>query len=394
MKLTLKVNNTKLLHAVFILWLIAELAFQNTLFSRAALVMFFGVTILITHSFRWSAFLTGYGLLFVCSLLNIYLGYAVSKATASAMTQTLVWNIMFLYAFVCYCRYVADMRPILHIMKWAALVFCIPLFIGGMSEVLLHQRLTIMEINPNRIAKFLSYGVIIAVFEQLQLPKEKRTLRSWTVTILMTLVILLTGSRKGIIIPLIGIYLMVCVRKPGKMFKNTLIVMAIAAVVLFMIMHIDLLYQIIGRRMEALLQFVRAEEYDDGSISSRMDYIRLAWTHAQERPVLGHGLDCFRLLRYSSGTYSHCNYVELLYSLGWVGTILYYCPFVYGIVRMVTQYQRRRLVVIIAAGLLIPFIICDYFNVTYFDRISLLIPAITLMAVDQRGLTYETKTAP
>ena len=99
MKIVIKKNNASLLHAVFILWLFCEVVFEHTRISQLALLIFISIAILTTRKVHWSVMLTGYCMVAVWSVLNIFLGHAMSVSTASKMTQTLFLNIAFLYAF-------------------------------------------------------------------------------------------------------------------------------------------------------------------------------------------------------------------------------------------------------------------------------------------------------
>ena len=102
MKIVLKKNNTTLLHAVFLLWLLCEIMFEHTIISQGALMVFVGVTIIVTNRPCWTMHLTSYGLFIVWSALNIYFGYAESSSTALAMTRTLLLNFLFLYVYLIY----------------------------------------------------------------------------------------------------------------------------------------------------------------------------------------------------------------------------------------------------------------------------------------------------
>ena len=390
MKIVIKKNNATLLHAAFAFLLFTEIAFQYSTLSRAALILFVGLSLVVTHRVSWSAQLTGYCLFLGWSVLGIVTGHAVSNATATAMARTLILNIMFLYAFICYCRYISNIRSVFKIFFWVNLFFCAILLIGGMSLVLQGKRLSVMGINANRIAKVLSYTIIMAVYEWLRRPKEERNWQEMLVVAVMIVAIVLTGSRKGLIIPLAGIYILFCLTRPGKWVKNTLVVLGVISVLLFLLMNVEPLYKIAGRRVEVMLDFLNGEEIANGSLDTRLHLIQLGWERVKYEPIWGYGLGCFSLLG-KAGTYSHCNYVELLYSSGWVGTILYYLPFIYCFANMIKYRNVARQEVGIMAALLIPFVVCDYMNVTYSDRLSLLIPAMAMITISRRGILDEDK---
>ncbi len=382
MTLTFKKNNATLLHFLFIIWFAAETMFSYSAISRFALLAFVGVSILVTRGKHWSYYLTAYLFVALWSVANIAFGHAVNTGYATKMTQTLFLNLLFLYAFVCYCRYVQSVASVLNIFRWLVAAFCVPCLLGGIGTVFSGQRLSIMGLNSNVIAIIAAYACIIFANDMFaSRPGKQRRTKIYVIILLLT-TILLTGSRKGLIIPAVGIYSLICVRKPRKFVLYSLAIAAAATVVLFLIINVDVLYNVVGYRVEAILQYLAGEEYNEVSLASRSNFILLGWMSSQDSLFWGHGLDCFRTLRYSYGTYSHNNYIEILYSLGWVGVVIYYMPYLYTFWPVSKQRKKSMNSVALSSALLIPFIICDYMNVTYFTRTDLIIP---LMAMLLRG---------
>lgn len=391
MKIVLKKNNTTLLHAVFLLWLFCEILFERTTVSRLALMIFVGVTILLTNRPSWSLQLTGYSLMALWSVMNIYFGYAQSNSTASAMTRTLFLNILFLFAFVCYYRYTKDIRQILKFYTWVALIFSIPCMLGGIGSLLQGERLSILGLNSNRIAMVFAYTIIILFYQLLNTSETKKRRQLLLLIGWLLLAILLTGSRKGLLVPALGVYVLICARKPRSILKYTAIVAVVGGILLLLILNVEPLYKIIGHRVEAVLQYLRQEDYTEGSLATRDSFVLLGWEMSQYEPVWGYGLDCFRLLRGSFGTYSHNNYIEILYSLGWVGVIAYYTPFLIALFRLLANIKKHKSLICIMLAMFIPYLVCDYMNVTYFERLSLLIPAMVMVSTGKKGLANETE---
>lgn len=385
MTLTFKKNYATLLHFLFIIWFASALLFQYSIISRLALLLFVGCSILITRGKFWSCSLTAYLLFALWSVANIAFGHAVSVSVASKMTQTLFLNLLFLYAFVCYCRYVNSVESVLNVYKWVVAAFCVPCLLGGLGSVLSGSRLSILGINANVIASMAAYASIIA-FNDVLISKSRKERRAGMWLVLFLLVtILMTGSRKGLIIPFVGIYLLICSRKPKKFVIYTLAVAIIAISALYLLLNVRFLYDIVGYRVEPVLQYISGEEFSEASLSSRSDYILLGWLSSQDSLIWGHGLDCFRTLRYAYGTYSHNNYIEILYSLGWIGICIYYSSHVRAILNMFKSWRCNSKITALVAGLLVSFLVCEYMNVTYFERPYLLIPVISILYVEKRG---------
>lgn len=77
------------------------------------------------------------------------------------------------------------------------------------------------------------------------------------------------------------------------------------------------------------------------SLYIREDMLMAALRLWEASPVFGHGVDSFRLLA-PYGTYSHNNYAEILATLGLIGLLLFYGPFVLGTLSLASTYQRNR----------------------------------------------------
>ena len=391
MNLKIKINNATLLHLAFTFWLVSEIVFQYSMVSRLALLAFTGLAILVTLGLHWSYALTGYGLFALWSVLNIYMGYAVSVSVASKMTQTLFLNLAFLYALVCYCRYIGGVGKVLKIYQWVVFAFCVFCLIGGMGLVLSGKRLSILGINSNGIAMIAAYAAVMFFHDLLSKPKGKRRWPDVFAIGILLVTILLTGSRKGLIIPAVGLYVLICFRKPGRFILYSLLIAAAVAAALWLLLNVEALYDIIGNRVESALLYLAGEEVEEGSMNSRSQFIELAWAASQDNLRWGHGLDCFQLLEGSRGTYSHNNYLEILYSLGWTGVIIYYAPYVYALLQIPRARREDKALTAVLVALLIPFVICDYMNVTYFTRMSLLIPTMAMLQLKTGGRSYEIK---
>lgn len=386
MKLRIKFNNATILSILFMLFLVAEVMFEYSTFSRVILLAFVSASVLVSTRLSWHYSLTGYLVFAVWSFVNIFLGYALDRDTAMQMSSTLILNLIFMYGFLCYCRKIKNMWTVLNIFRWIMVLFCLMCVMGALTGSYGNGRLSIMGINSNTIALMMGYAFIIHLHELLQGKKWVGYEQvQYILLMLFLVVILLTGSRKGLLVPIIGVYMFFCVRQPRKVIPYTLLIGGIIGVVLVLLLNVPVLYNIIGYRVEPVLQMLAGEEYDEASLASRMNYIALAWTASQDNLLFGHGLDCFRLLRYAYGTYTHCNYVELLYSLGWVGVILYYSPYIAALLNAPAVAKQDKAAVSLALALLVPYLVCDYMIVSYYTRPLLIIPMMAMIFLRKDG---------
>lgn len=379
------------LNWAFAIWLICEVMFSYSIVSRLALVLFVGLNLLITHKLYLSYSWIWYGLFVLWSAIVIWTGHAHDRALALDMVKTVSLNLVFLCAFVGYCRYVNDIEQILNIYKWTIFAFCIPCFIGGIGSVISGERLSILDINSNQIAMHAAYASLIFIHDIFQKEKKNRKITAGFMIVFLLMTILLTGSRKGLIIPVIGLYVLVCSRRPRRFLLYTVVIALVGGVALYLLLNVDALYKVIGHRVEPILQFLQGESFEESSMESRLDYIQLGWDISKQSPIWGFGLDNFRRLRYSYGTYSHCNYIEVLVSSGWVGLVIYYLPYLYALCCAPRAMRRNKELAAMALAILVPYIICDYMVVTYFTRAMLLLPMVAMHILRRGGGEIENQ---
>jgi len=260
-----------------------------------------------------------------------------------------------------------------------------------MSGVLAGERLSVFEINSNAIAMLAAYASILSIHDFLN---KKGKLARWgdlALVLVYVLTIVLSGSRKGLIIPIVGLYVLVCMRKPQRFLLYSVGTILLAFFALLAILKIDILYNLIGYRVEPIIDYITLGAYNEASMESRMDYISLAWERSWHQPIWGHGLDCFRVLSGAHDTYSHCNFVEILFSLGCVGFLIYYIPYLWTLFKIPKALKRNKQLVSIAVAMLIPYLVCEYFQVTYFTRTSVIIPTLTMLIISMKGADNETQ---
>lgn len=152
------------------------------------------------------------------------------------------------------------------------------------------------------------------------------------------IVVILTGSRKGLIQLVIPILLYIVlqknVRRKIKTFGSVLLVGLIVAIILanstvFMDTYSD-------RFLEMF-----SDDTEDTSVLSRNALAELGMEMFREKPVFGHGLGAseYRTERIGLSVYFHNNYIELLTAGGIVGMIIYNIPF---IKTALSAWRRRK----------------------------------------------------
>lgn len=188
---------------------------------------------------------------------------------------------------------------------------------------------------------------------------------------------LLTGSRGSLIQLLILLVLIVIVDKNFfKMITKSIAFIFIAVVIILLLRNIPILYENIWLRFGDMFSTITGEEIEDASTQGREFYREIAWNMFKERPFLGWGLDGFHCyLRdypiykgyYIEAVYSHCNFSELMSSLGIVGLIIWYVP-TFIILAKGFKFRNQHTLIKIMFFLLVSLIILDYARIPWMSH--------------------------
>lgn len=184
--------------------------------------------------------------------------------------------------------------------------------------------------------------------------------------------ILATGAKSSVF-PIVFVFAIMILGASDdkKVVRRNLIILVVAAVVAFIaIMTIPPLYGVVGYRIAELFTGVKSAEPDlHTSTGQRMAMIAGFKEHFWEAPLFGHGFYSFREMPYSAieeyrvGTeiayrnvQLHMNYMEVLFSYGIVGFVLYYWFPVYIIIRAIKANKMAKIMIF---SIMISFVFMD-----------------------------------
>lgn len=202
---------------------------------------------------------------------------------------------------------------------------------AGMDDVDEHGRTTF---NGNSVAEMLCYAIFAGWV--LFIGKGKH----WLFSILflvscipLMFVILMSGSRQALLtlaFPLIYYAFF------GSKHKFLWILVGTGFLVLgyYLIMNVEILYSTIGTRTEELINILTGNDVGNED-TSRFELIEFGYNQFWEHPILGVGINNFRVLSNQvpafSGMdfYAHNNYIELLVDVGIIGFAFYYWGYIY-----------------------------------------------------------------
>ena len=233
--------------------------------------------------------------------------------------------------------------------------------------------------NSNNVGRNCYMGIL---FVTVLYSSNKRNLfLSVMLSIVFLLFLILSGSRGALIVGL-GFLLLLFITSSDSFIKsvrNIILVFAICLIVLLALTRIDFLNQIIGKRIETLftgtfynIDYVASS--DGNSAYYRQLMIQEGLEAFAKKPILGWGLFAYSQMD-TIGTYTHCNFVEILVSSGTIGFALYYLPLLYIVSKSffgMKKAKKNRLIYCIIFSFIIIKIVANFFDVDYVSRTALL----------------------
>lgn len=227
-------------------------------------------------------------------------------------------------------------------------------------------------------------GNIIAVcmcflffFSLLLYKKEPR----WrTIAIIVMLihiaVIFITGCRRAVI-AVFFLYLIYSLRfsNRNKRLINVLIFLSIVALLFYLMIKIDFLYEIIGFRLMKILndlgivQLASNVDTTDYSAEIRKEFIPIAIKMFKNKPILGNGYAYFithsGLNTMLQGYSTHNNYLEILVNYGLVGFVLYYSIIISLTKKLIKYRKKDEMIRLLCVFVIIHLIIIEPTTVNY-----------------------------
>lgn len=221
-------------------------------------------------------------------------------------------------------------------------------------------------VNANTLGLNAAYSIMYVFY----FSKSKNNNKILFFIIPLMLLVLLSGSRKAIFVAMAGLGLFYYITSTQKNKIRTIITILVGCFILYyIIMHNEILYNILGKRIEAMN---RDSGIVDGSYNKREFFRQYAMGMFKEKKLLGWGAEGFRMemqrINYPKVAYSHCNYTELLANFGIVGFILYYGPIVSLTIKYISNIKTRKdnLHIVFLAIMIMSFFV-DYGSVTYYS---------------------------
>jgi len=238
-------------------------------------------------------------------------------------------------------------------------------------------------LNANSIGVRFSVCFVLSLW---YIKKEHKHVANIMRLLPMVFFAIMTGSKKAIVIILIGVIILQILYAKNAL-SSTLYVIGGAILVylsIYLMMNNDFLYSVIGYRIDGVLKGLQyGFNYADASTRERMMLIRYATETWVEKPILGHGINTFASTVGYTGygdhaLYTHVNYLELLYGVGILGTLIFYSIHFANVIVLKGQPNRDLRIIVICCSVIILFI--DSAMVSYGDEFVHFLLALTCSA--------------
>lgn len=387
---------------LFFLLLVFSFYYNRNILCRLMMVVFFGYTVfqMITRKSKMPVpfFYIGLLVFILYGAANITLDNVIDAGVARTMVKALVLNFIMTYSIVQYIYMTNDIPRILRITEHGFFTTAFVVVLLSLGTITQGRLGGGTEMNSNALAILCVYGFVLSMY--LRKNNMLTTGVYWFRVAFYMLAVLLTGSRKGVIMIVLAIVVVQVALERRKIFKNILIGVGVATGFYILIMNVKFLYNIIGVRVENLINLLTDGSTRDGSLLSRQTLIEIGLKYIKEKPWTGYGYDCFKLISGVNGTgnvgageagyYSHNNYIELLVGGGIIGFVLYYIPIAYLLGRLL-KGNRYNVCMPYLLAILVSKLSIEYAFVSCFGRTDSYILAIILGCVIIAQKTKDNK---
>lgn len=388
MKKGLRIKIKDILYLLLLLYTISISAYQlgtgfDAIFVRITFVIFLMFTfiinrkIIITNQTKW--------------YLLFWILYFLSLLWSKNSSDTMYYFnncIQIIGISLCLPLIIKDKNDLIRLIKiivFSLLYTSILLVIKTPSSAWGTIRIgNIIGLNSNDLGMRMAIGSLLSLYlinNELMSKRENMSKSQivYSAICLLSFIVLslFTGSKKAIFIIAFGAILYeLIVFNQIKNIKKIFITIAIITAIGYSVFNIPQLYNILGRRLESAYLTAIGENSNnkaDGSYIERKFYREEAMKLFYDSPIVGVGGNGFvthlRNITYSHVAYSHCNYTEILATLGLIGFVIYYSFLVNLLIKLYKLYKTNKQN-ILGLFLIIIFmlLILDYGCVSYISE--------------------------
>ena len=209
--------------------------------------------------------------------------------------------------------------------------------------------------NENTFGKIFAYGVISGLYLVIYQKKYWCSI----VCFLFLAFSLASGSRKAILIIIIGVTLLLFIKVGLKRPVAFVVILATLLTSLFLIIQLPM-FSVANERFITLI-FGGENDY---STHARNRMIAVGVDLFTQKPLIGWGVASYASVS-GFNTYSHNNFIEMLANYGIIGFVLYYSIHTYILLTLFVKIKNAGPQQAMMFTLVLTSLIMDYGNVSY-----------------------------
>ncbi|ELC8380988.1 O-antigen ligase family protein [Clostridium perfringens] len=228
--------------------------------------------------------------------------------------------------------------------------------------------------NINLIAIGASISILIMVYNIFFIEKKRIYLVVFAIPSII--MVAASGSRKALMLSILGVVMIVLFRYTTRSFFITLfrwiLLSSILLIVLVSILSLPI-FSNVNERMNGLISLITNTGVVDHSAWIREQYINFGIIQFTKTPFIGLGIGNSHFITIQVeglATYLHNNYVELLSCGGIIGFTIYYYIYVYLFYSIFKLRKYKSDYTLLCIILMIILLIMDYGMVTYYSKIT------------------------
>ena len=377
----------------------------NSILGKLSLLFFFVYSIFYCKGQiekKWTPFLC-FELLFLLYSGYQCMGIAVNTSAASRMCTTVGIGLLFDYALLRYLSSNSNsitrcLKTYINAVMWGILVtFVVYGYIFGGHSIFGFRlnsayNVTFMGIpfmghSATALAAIVSNAIIIEMMVYWK--DDKRTAIKYLC--FFAIIIIMTGSRKNLVYVALAAVVIPSIYSGNHKNKKKIIMLFFGVLgiflVLFLLYKVPFLYEVIGKRVFAVLNHdsinMNEASFGESSMRTRRELREKAYNAFLMKPILGWGLNNFSAVINNGGYYAHNNFLEILVSSGIIGFCLYYSKYIVLLKNMVkikkSIDKKAHALVRVSIVTYIVYIVLEWWQITYMFRFIYVLPILMLV---------------
>lgn len=179
-----------------------------------------------------------------------------------------------------------------------------------------------------------------------------------------------TGSRKALIIFVLGILFLVCMKERSSS-TITILKVAIIALLVYLLLQLPMFEMLLDRTSNIHHSYVSGNKME-ASAEIRAEMISYGWNMFLKNPIIGYGFDSFRVYwsqSYGGWTYSHNNYIEMLVNGGIIALFIFYGIYAHCLINLSKLAYKYDKIASLLITIMVIQLFIDIFAVTYDTKI-------------------------